>query len=133
MGSPRGRRRQLPPRFQRDTGVAYTHGSGVLGRHATGRPGYRHRWPTARIERLEVLLRARGVSPTAAGDLAEEYRLLANARESALAALRIYNDPVAGYRTEAFIVLMVGAWNSLLQAMLERSGTGYYERDEHGA
>ena len=88
---------------------------------------------TARIERLEALLRARGVSPTAAGDLAEEYRLLANARESALAALRIYNDPLAGYRTEAFIVLMVGAWNSLLQAILERSGIDYYERDESGA
>ena len=88
---------------------------------------------TARIERLEALLRARGVSPTVAGDLAEEYRLLANARESALAALRIYNDPLAGYRTEAFIVLMVGAWNSLLQAILERSGIDYYERDESGA
>ena len=87
----------------------------------------------ARIEELEALLRARGVSPTAAGDLAEEYRLLANARESALAAVRIYNDPVAGYRTETFIVLMVGAWNSLLQAILERSGIDYYDRDEHGA
>ena len=88
---------------------------------------------SARIEELEALLRARGVSPTAAGDLPEEYRLLANARESALAAVRIYNDPVAGYRTETFIVLMVGAWNSLLQAILERSGVDYYERDESGA
>ncbi len=88
---------------------------------------------TSRIEELEGLLRARGVSPTAAGDLAEEYRLLANARESALAAVRIYNDPLAGYRTETFIVLMVGAWNSLLQAILERSGIDYYQRDESGA
>ena len=89
----------------------------------------KHLW----IEELEALLRARGISPTAAGDLAEEYRLLANARESALAAVRIYNDPVGGYRTETFIVLMVGAWNSLLQAILERSGIDYYERDESGA
>lgn len=88
---------------------------------------------SARIEELEAILRARGISPTAAGDLPEEYRLLANARESALAAVRIYNDPVAGYRTETFIVLMVGAWNSLLQAMLERSSVDYYERDESGA
>ena len=88
---------------------------------------------SARIEELEGLLRARGISPTAAGDLAEEYRLLANARESALAAVRIYNDPVAGYRTETFIVLMVGAWNSLCQAVLERSGIDYYERDKSGS
>ena len=88
---------------------------------------------SARIEELEAILRARGISPTAAGDLAEEYRLLANARESALAAVRIYNDPVAGYRTETFIVLMVGAWNSLLQAILERDDIDYYARDESGA
>ena len=84
---------------------------------------------SARIEELEAIIRARGISPTAAGDLAEEYRLLANARESALAAVRIYNDPVAGYRTETFIVLMVGAWNSLFQAILERDGIDYFERD----
>ena len=88
---------------------------------------------SARIEELEAILRARGISPTAAGDLAEEYRLLANARESALAAVRVYNDPVAGYRTETFIVLMVGAWNSLLQAILERDDIDYYARDESGA
>ena len=87
---------------------------------------------TSRIEELEALLRARGISPTAAGDLAEEFRLLANARESALAAVRIYNDPVASYRTETFIVLMVGAWNSLFQAILERDGIDYFERDESG-
>ena len=86
----------------------------------------------ARIEELEAIIRARGISPTAAGDLAEEYRLLANARESALAAMRIYNDPVAGYRTETFVVLMVGAWNSLFQAILERDGIDYFERDASG-
>ena len=85
-----------------------------------------------RIEELEVILRVNGLSPGEDADLAEEYRLLANARESALAAIRIYNDPLAGYRTETFVVLMIGAWNSLLQAMLERSGTDYYERDKDG-
>ncbi len=54
------------------------------------------------IARLEALLRAHGISPSDAGDLAEEHRLLAKSRESALAALRIYNDPSAGFRTEAF-------------------------------
>ena len=85
-----------------------------------------------RIEELEAVLRAHGISPGEDSDLGEEYRLLANARESALAAIRIYNDPLAGYRTEAFVVLMIGAWNSLLQALLERSGTDYNERDDDG-
>ena len=86
-----------------------------------------------RIAELEALLRANGVSPTEAGDLAEEYRLLAKSREAALAAVRVYNDPLAGFRTETFIMLMIVAWNSLFQAVLERARTDYYERDEHGA
>ena len=60
-----------------------------------------------RIAELEALLRANGISPTEAGDLIEEYRLLAKSRESALAAVRVYNDPLSGFRTETFIVLMV--------------------------
>jgi Protein of unknown function (DUF3644) len=84
------------------------------------------------IERLESLLRIHGVSPTDAGDLAEEYRLVAKCRESALAALRIYNDPLAGFRSETFIVLMIIAWNALLQAILERGGVDYYLRSADG-
>jgi hypothetical protein len=84
------------------------------------------------IERLEGLLRVHGVSPTDAGDLAEGYRLVAKCRESALAALRIYNDPVAGFRSETFIVLMIIAWNALLQAVLERRGVDYYLRSADG-
>ncbi len=88
---------------------------------------------STRIAALEALLRANGISPTEAGDLAEEYRLLAKSREAALAAVRVYNDPIAGFRTETFVVLMVIAWNSLLQALLERSGVDYYDRDEQGS
>jgi Protein of unknown function (DUF3644) len=84
------------------------------------------------VAKLEAMLRAHGISPTDAGDLAEEYRLLAKSRESALAAIRIYNDPGAGFRSETFIVLMIIAWNSLLQAILERDSIDYYRRDEGG-
>jgi hypothetical protein len=49
------------------------------------------------VERLESRLRANGISPTDAGDLEEEYRLLAKARESALEAVRVYNEPSASY------------------------------------
>ena len=111
--------------------------------HGKAFSGYVRRWlgieterrssQSVRIAQLEALLRANGISPTEGGELAEEYRLLAKSRESALAAVRVYNDPDAGFRTETFIVLMVIAWNSLLQAMLERSSVDYYERDETGA
>lgn len=97
-----------------------------------GRETERKSGQTEQIERLESLLRVHGISPTDAGDLDEEYRLLAKAREAALAAIRVYNDPLAGFRTETFIVLMVIAWNSLFQAMLEQEGTDYYERDDLG-
>ncbi len=85
-----------------------------------------------RVGELEDRLRVHGISPSDAGDLAEEYRLLAKARESALAAVRVYNDPTAGFRTEIFILVMIVAWNSLMQAMLERDHIDYYERDEDG-
>ena len=111
--------------------------------HGKAFTGYVKRWlgieterqssQSVRIAHLEALLRANGISPTDVRELPEEYQLLANSRESALAAVRIYNDPDAGFRTETFIVLMVIAWNSLLQAMLERSNVDYYERDDDGA
>lgn len=85
-----------------------------------------------RVRELEDLLRVHGVSPSDAGDLSEQYRLLAKARESALAAVRVYNDPTAGFRTETFVLLMVVGWNSLMQAMLERDHVDYYVRDEDG-
>src|SRR4051794_27312031 len=112
-----------------------SHGKAFTGyvRRWLGRETEKHSSQTDHIERLEALLRVHGISPTEAGDLDEQFRLLAKARESALAALRVYNDPVAGFRTETFIVLMVIAWNALLQAILERDGEDYYARDESGA
>ena len=87
---------------------------------------------TLRVERLEALLRVHGISPTEASKLEEEYRLVAKSRESALAAIRVYNDPTGGYRSETFIVLMAIAWNSLFQAIMERNSEDYYEYDKHG-
>jgi hypothetical protein len=68
-------------------------------------------------------------TPQESGEAPAEVQLLAKARASALQAVRVYNDPVAGFRTETFIVLMVIAWNALLQAMLERDQIDCYERD----
>lgn len=84
------------------------------------------------LERLRNLLKRHGVSPSPAGDLSVEERLVAKAREAGLAAVRLYNDPTAGFRTDGFIVWMIIAWNSVLQAMLERDGVDYSEKDDKG-
>ena len=85
-----------------------------------------------RNEELERLLRVHGISPSDSDELSVEYLLVAKARESALAALRAFNDPSSGYRTEQFILLMVIAWNSLIQAILERDKVDYFDRDADG-
>ena len=85
-----------------------------------------------RIEELERMLRVHGISPSESDELSAEYLLVAKARESALAALRAFNDPSSGYRTEQFILLMVIAWNSLMQAILDRDGVDYFDRDAAG-
>lgn len=87
---------------------------------------------TVELERLGKLLRRHGISPSLAGDLSVEDRLIAKAREAALAAIRLYNDPTAGFRTDGFIVWMIIAWNCLLQAILERDNVDYLERDDQG-
>jgi hypothetical protein len=73
-----------------------------------------------------------GRSAQEAAAAPDELQLLSKARQSALQAVRVYNDPVAGFRTETFIVLMVIAWNALFQAMLERDQIDCYERDAQG-
>ncbi len=110
--------------------------------HGKAFTGYVRRWleveteqpssQSKRIAELEALLRVHGISPTGRDDLPEECRLLAKSRESALAAVRVYNDPDAGFRTHTFVVLMVIAWNSLFLAILERANVDYYEPDKNG-
>jgi len=100
----------------------------VLGVETEGRSRQ-----TEEIDRLSLLLRRHGIAPSPAGDLSVEDRLIANARQAALGAIRLYNDPSAGFRTETFIVLMVIAWNCLLQARLEHEGIEYREVDEAGS
>jgi hypothetical protein len=42
--------------------------------------------------------------------------LIAKSREAALSAIRVFNDPQVGFKSETFIVLMVIAWTYLLHA-----------------
>jgi Protein of unknown function (DUF3644) len=87
---------------------------------------------TQEIRRLQGILRRSGIRYDPVEDLTTEDRLLAKTREAALSAIRLYNDPSAGFRTDGFTVLMIIAWNSLLQAILERNGVDYTEVDQAG-
>lgn len=55
--------------------------------------------------------------------------LLARSRESALAAVQIFNNPVSKFKSENFIVLMIIAWTYLAHAQLKQQGVEirYYD------
>jgi hypothetical protein len=52
-------------------------------------------------------------------------QLLAQAREAALCAVKIFNDPLVKFKSETFIVLMVIAWTYLLHAYYRSRGIDY--------
>jgi hypothetical protein len=70
--------------------------------------------------------------------------LVAKSREAALSAIRVFNDPHVGFKSETFIVLMVIAWTYLLHAYYRGKSVEYryfrqgakrrvFERTKHGA
>jgi hypothetical protein len=94
---------------------------------ATNRPSKQ----TDRISELEAQLRRLGVAPTGA-ELEEWEEQLHHGRHAALAALRAWNDPLAPFRTQAFALLLVAAWNSVALSVLERAGDEWRELDDTG-
>ncbi len=58
--------------------------------------------------------------------------LLQKARESALSAVEIYNNPLATFRSGSYIVLIVIAWAALLQSIFIKRHTSYYEKNNKG-
>lgn len=71
-------------------------------------------------------------------------QLVAKAKEAALCAIKIYNDPLIRFKSESFTVLMIIAWTYLLHAHYRGSGVDYryfqangkrrkYDRTSHGA
>lgn len=88
----------------------------VLGVH-TSRPSKQ----SDRIADLERQVRGMGGAPVGA-EVAHWEDQLRHARESCLAALRVWNDPTARFRTGAFSLLFVTAWNSVAIALIQRSG-----------
>ena len=84
-----------------------------------------------RVSDLEEQIRSLGHVPVGAQEEPWE-RQLAHARESCLSALRLWNDPTASFRTEAFALLMVTAWNALSIAILQKRNQEWRDTDEAG-
>lgn len=94
---------------------------------ATTRPSKQ----TDRIGDLERQLRRLGVKPD--GTEFEDWEQhLHHARQACLAALRVWNDPTASFRTETFSLLFVAAWNRLAIAILQKGGEEWRELDSDG-
>lgn len=64
------------------------------------------------------------------GSLASE--LTDKSKESALSAIRIFNDPHVSFKSETFIVLMIIAWTYLLHAYYRKKGIEYRHYDQNG-
>ena len=84
-----------------------------------------------RVSDLEGQVRSLGRVPV--GAVEEQWeRQLIHARQSCLSALRIWNDPTASFRTEAFALLLVTAWNALCIAILQKRNEEWRKMDESG-
>ena len=84
-----------------------------------------------RVSDLEEQVRSLGGVPV--GALEERWdRQLIHARQSCLSALRVWNDPTASFRTEAFALLLVTAWNALCIAILQKRTEEWHKTDESG-
>ena len=84
-----------------------------------------------RVSDLEGQVRSLGHVPV--GALEERWeRPLIHARQSCLSALRVWNDPTASFRTEAFALLLVTAWNALCIAILQKHSEEWRKTDESG-
>lgn len=84
------------------------------------------------IQELRRQVRSLGAIP--ADGPAEPWEVqLQHARESCMSALRVWNDPVARFRTGGFSLLFVAAWNGVALAKLLRSGEEWRQLDGKGA
>jgi len=84
-----------------------------------------------RIADLENQVRSLGGRPRGVTPAAWEVQLQ-HARAAALSALRIWNDPVATFRTGSFSLHLVTAWNSLAIAVLQKTGGEWRELSAEG-
>ena len=96
-----------------------------------GLPTVKRSKQSDRVSDLEEQIRSLGHVPTGAKE--ESWRRqLAHARASCLSSLRVWNDPTASFRTEAFALLLVTAWNALSIAILQKRNHEWRVTDEAG-
>ena len=86
---------------------------------------------TDRIADLETQIVSLGAHPVGAKKV-EWQAQLQQARASCLEALSVWNDPTSAFRTGAFSLLFVTAWNSLALASLQRDGKEWRRLDSSG-
>ena len=87
---------------------------------------------TRRIKDLESQVRSLGRHPVGTEPSNLERQLI-QSRGACLAALRVWNDPVASFRTGSFSLLFVAAWNGLLLALAIRDGIEWRQLNEDGS
>ena len=83
------------------------------------------------IDDLHKQIRSLGAHPVGTPEIDWQTHLQ-QARASCLEALRVWNDPTSTFRTGAFALLFVTAWNSIAIAMLQRDGHEWRKSDEDG-
>jgi len=84
------------------------------------KPGFEHitrtqKSPCCRTSQVSDRGRGKSVQP----------RLVTQSRDSALAAIQIYNNPSVQFKSESFIVLMLISWTYLLHAHYRKTGIEY--------
>ncbi len=83
---------------------------------------------TDRIADLERQVKGLGASPV--GYIEKPWEVqVRHARESCLAAIRIWNDPTSRFRTASFSLLFVAAWNGIAISLLQRAGEEWTKVD----
>jgi hypothetical protein len=59
--------------------------------------------------------------------------LIEKARQSAISAIQVYNNPLSCFKTETYAVLMMVAWTALAQAEFTRDDINFDRQDKVGA
>lgn len=59
--------------------------------------------------------------------------LVIKARDSAILSIDIYNRPIAAFRSQGYIVMMIIAWTSLFHAIYENEEVDYFYKNNDGS
>lgn len=67
-------------------------------------------------------------------DLPEQVEeLVVKAKDSAILSIDIYNRPIASFRSQGYIVMMIIAWTALFHAIFEMENVDYFYKEKDGS